>query len=90
MQVTRTCKASAAMYVCICNALRERDVRRVAPDCGNAAQVYRALGCATRCGRCVPVVRSILAEDAAPGATGGQRNLDATATQHAAFAVAAE
>jgi bacterioferritin-associated ferredoxin len=73
------------MYVCICNALRERDVRRVAPDCGNAAEVYRALNCATRCGRCVPVVRSILAEPPAP-----QRNLDATATQPAAFAVAAE
>ena len=39
------------MYVCICNALRERDVRRVAPGCGNAAQVYRALGCATSDGK---------------------------------------
>lgn len=79
------------MYVCICNALRERDVRRVAPGCGNAAQVYRALGCATRCGRCVPTVRAILGEQpAAAQPVAGNRMLDATATQPAAFAMAAE
>jgi len=73
------------MYVCICNALKERDVRRVATGCVTPAAVYRALGCETRCGRCVPTVRAILSDSAA-----AQTNLDATATQPAAFAQAAE
>jgi bacterioferritin-associated ferredoxin len=73
------------MYVCICNALKERDVRRVATGCATPTAVYRALGCETRCGRCVPTVRGILAECSA-----GNGGLDATATQPAAFAMAAE
>jgi bacterioferritin-associated ferredoxin len=49
------------MYVCLCNALTDRDIRRVAgPADGSVAQVYRALGCAPRCGQCVPVVREML------------------------------
>lgn len=71
------------MYVCICNALKERDVRRVAAACVTPGAVYRALGCAARCGRCVPTVRGILAESPAP-------RVDAPVAQPAAFALAAE
>ena len=58
------------MYVCLCNGLTDRDIRRVAgPANGKVAQVYRALGCAPRCGQCVPVVREML--DDGPGLGSG-------------------
>ena len=49
------------MVVCICNAIRERDVRSAAregsvePRCA-----YRRLGCQVRCGQCVPFAREII------------------------------
>jgi len=68
------------MYACICNALKEREVRRVAPDCATTLQVYRALGCQPQCGRCGPTLRGILAES----------RLDAVAAQSPALVMAAE
>lgn len=49
------------MVVCICNAIRERDVRDAA-RCGSATacQAYRALGCQAKCGQCVPFARAII------------------------------
>jgi bacterioferritin-associated ferredoxin len=46
------------MYVCLCHALTDRQVR-AAIDQGGArtpAQVYRQLGCTPRCGKCLPCV----------------------------------
>ncbi|TMJ15952.1 MAG: (2Fe-2S)-binding protein, partial [Alphaproteobacteria bacterium] len=43
------------MIVCVCNAIRERDVREAAQagaSCPNSA--YRSLGRRPRCGQCVP------------------------------------
>jgi bacterioferritin-associated ferredoxin len=59
------------MYICLCNGLTDRDVRRAAAaGDGSVAQLYQSLGCAPRCGKCVPVVREMLAEPPA-GASGG-------------------
>jgi bacterioferritin-associated ferredoxin len=42
------------MYVCNCNGLRERDVRRILERrVTDPAEVHRALGCQPRCGRCL-------------------------------------
>jgi bacterioferritin-associated ferredoxin len=51
----------ARMYVCLCNAITDRDLRRQigGGECSVAA-VYRALGCTPRCGKCVPFVRQML------------------------------
>ena len=49
------------MYICLCNALTDRDVRG---QCGDGscsvAMVYRALGAKPQCGKCVPYVREML------------------------------
>ncbi|MEX0809773.1 MAG: hypothetical protein WD044_13690 [Dongiaceae bacterium] len=50
------------MYVCICNALKEAEARRVAPDCVAEHEIYGQLGCAPQCGRCIPQMRAILTE----------------------------
>lgn len=54
------------MVVCVCNAIRERDVREAA-RCGarSACQAYRALGCQAKCGQCVPFARQIIDEERA-------------------------
>ena len=58
-----TALASPAMYICLCNGITDRDVRRVAAaGSPTVAQLYRALGCAPQCGKCVPVVRQMLDE----------------------------
>ena len=50
------------MYVCVCNAFTDRQVRAcaAAAEGASVAQVYKCFGCAPRCGKCVPVVRAIL------------------------------
>ncbi len=49
------------MYVCICNGINKRSVD-AAIDSGadKVADIYRAHGCAPRCGQCVPVMREAL------------------------------
>ena len=49
------------MYLCICNAITDRQARShgTASGCSVAA-FYRALGVKPKCGKCVPVVREIL------------------------------
>ena len=42
------------MYVCICNAIKERELRSAARNCdGNAEAVYHSLGCIPLCGSCL-------------------------------------
>jgi bacterioferritin-associated ferredoxin len=51
------------MYVCLCNALTDRDVRAHGGDGCSVAMVYRALGCQPQCGKCVPLVRQMLRQN---------------------------
>lgn len=54
------------MVVCVCNALRERDVREaVRGGATSACKAYRALGREVKCGQCVPFTRAIIAEERA-------------------------
>ncbi|AYJ86053.1 (2Fe-2S)-binding protein [Sphingomonas paeninsulae] len=52
------------MVVCICNAIRENQVRDAAragsfePKCA-----YRRLGCQVKCGQCIPFAREIIASE---------------------------
>lgn len=52
-----------AMYVCICHALREKDVRH-AVDEGHTtlAGVYKKLGCRPRCGKCVGYMAEVVSD----------------------------
>lgn len=51
------------MIVCVCNALRETQVRDAArvtrSDCPITA--YAQLGCKPKCGRCLPFAREVVA-----------------------------
>jgi bacterioferritin-associated ferredoxin len=55
------------MYICLCNALTDRAINEAATaGDGTVAAVYRGLGCAPKCGKCVPVVREMLAAAGEP------------------------
>ena len=52
------------MVVCICNAIRECDVRQAArtgASCPRSA--YKALGRRLRCGQCLPYASEIIAAE---------------------------
>ena len=49
------------MYVCLCNAITDRDFRAHAEREGSTVSaVYRSLGKKPQCGKCVPFVRQLL------------------------------
>ena len=51
------------MYVCLCNALTDRDLRLpMASGVPSVSMVYQACGCQPQCGKCVPFVRQMLRE----------------------------
>ncbi|HXP30725.1 MAG TPA: (2Fe-2S)-binding protein [Stellaceae bacterium] len=53
------------MYICLCNRLTDHQVRRIAEPDVTVEQIYLRLGCRPQCGKCIPVVRDILASVAA-------------------------
>ncbi|MBO9711307.1 (2Fe-2S)-binding protein [Sphingomonas sp.] len=54
------------MVVCVCNAIRESEVRQAARDgAESACQAYSALGRRAKCGQCVPFAREIIAQERA-------------------------
>ena len=49
------------MYVCVCNAITDREIRaQAACEQSTVAMIYRALGTKPKCGKCVPLVRQML------------------------------
>ena len=49
------------MVVCVCNAIREHDVRHAARSGARSpVTAYRSLGCKARCGQCIPFAREII------------------------------
>ena len=51
------------MYICICNAITERDVRECARrGCCSVDQLSAELGVGTGCGRCRQTAKEILDE----------------------------
>ena len=54
------------MYICICNAVTEREVRECARrGCCSLAELSVELGVGTSCGRCRPAASEILNESQA-------------------------
>ena len=52
------------MFVCICNAIRETDLRAAARACpGDADAVYAFLGKTPQCGQCLDDAAEILIEE---------------------------
>lgn len=49
------------MYVCICNAVTERDIgSAVAEGCGSLRELREQLGVGACCGRCTSCARDVL------------------------------
>ncbi len=50
------------MYVCLCNALTDRQVKQAAATTGatKPSQVYAACGCRAQCGQCVKGLLDLL------------------------------
>ena len=57
------------MYVCICNALKDKQLTAVAGDASNVAQVFNRCGARPQCGKCLPDVAKII-EDTRDDASG--------------------
>lgn len=54
------------MIVCICNALKEKEVRTAARDgARNPIKAYRKLGCKLQCGQCIPLAQRIINNETA-------------------------
>jgi bacterioferritin-associated ferredoxin len=52
------------VIVCVCNALRESQVRAKARVCGGSVgQVYAQLGCKPQCCQCLPFARDVIRDE---------------------------
>ncbi len=52
------------MYTCICNAIRETDLRRAAcKSGGNAEAIYAAMGKRPNCGQCLEEAETVIAQE---------------------------
>ena len=52
------------MIVCVCNALKERQIREAARHGAKSpARVYRALGCRVKCGHCISAARDVIGHE---------------------------
>ncbi|MDZ5650378.1 (2Fe-2S)-binding protein [Nitrospirillum sp. BR 11828] len=52
-----------AMYVCVCNAINCRTVRtHVGAGAQSVGAVFKAQGCAPRCGKCFDTMREMIQE----------------------------
>lgn len=54
------------MVVCVCNAIREREVRDAARSGAECPiRAYASLGRRPRCGQCLPYARELIADERA-------------------------
>jgi bacterioferritin-associated ferredoxin len=52
------------MVVCVCNAIREKDVREAARNGAQSARcVFRAAGCRPKCAQCVNFAQAIISSE---------------------------
>jgi len=52
------------MYVCVCNAIRENELRHAARrEDGDVEAVYESIGCQVQCGMCVEEAAEIIVEE---------------------------
>ncbi len=52
------------MYICICNAYRDAEIREAArAGLRSAPKAYAALGGKPRCGRCLPVAQELIDQE---------------------------
>lgn len=61
------------MYVCLCNALTDRQVKAAAEAAGTTkpSEVYAACGCRAQCGNCIKRMLHLIRGDEATGSLQG-------------------
>lgn len=59
------------MYVCICNALKDRQLEAAANDAKNVGEVFRRCEARPQCGKCLPDVAKMI--ETARGETSAHR-----------------
>jgi len=66
------------MIICSCNVISDKEVRDLVKPCGRAAScardVFRGLGCAPKCGRCVRQIQALF--DAESGVISQNASVD--------------
>jgi bacterioferritin-associated ferredoxin len=61
--MTRIHRERAALYICNCNGIREREVRAaIAAGATRPAEVFRHKGCQAQCAKCVCEMRQMIDE----------------------------
>ncbi|HTI01153.1 MAG TPA: (2Fe-2S)-binding protein [Acidisoma sp.] len=67
LQVTRnrSLRSALAVYVCLCNALTDRQVKAAAEAANTTkpSEVYAACGCRAQCGNCIKRLLHIIRGD---------------------------
>ena len=62
------------MYVCICNALTEHDLRQaVSEGCRSVKDLKRHTGFASECGLCAPCAKDFVGKGDSTGSSAGSR-----------------
>ncbi|MGD0433190.1 MAG: (2Fe-2S)-binding protein [Acetobacteraceae bacterium] len=58
-------RGPAAVYICLCNALTDRQVKQAAAAAGTtkSSEVYAACGCRAQCGQCARSLVALLRGD---------------------------
>jgi len=52
------------MYVCICNALKDKELAAAAQkECVSVGEVFRRCGTRPQCGKCLPDVAKIIEDE---------------------------
>jgi bacterioferritin-associated ferredoxin len=56
------------VYICLCNALTDRQVKQAAATAGTTrpSEVYAACGCRAQCGQCARALVNLLRGEASP------------------------
>ena len=52
------------MYVCVCHALNDRQIKAACPGACHPVEVQKRLGVRPQCGRCLSTIRDIMMEEA--------------------------
>jgi bacterioferritin-associated ferredoxin len=65
-QVRASTRETFAVYICLCNALTDRQVKQAAatPGFTKPGDIYAACGCRAQCGQCTRALINLLRGDA--------------------------
>ncbi|MDV7340245.1 (2Fe-2S)-binding protein [Terasakiella sp. A23] len=58
------------MYVCVCNGIREKQVRKAVNDgAATVGRVFKAHGCKPECAQCVNCMRNVIEQESSQDTT---------------------